>query len=147
MMLSSFSRAYWSFRYLLWWHGVQAFWVLSSYWVAVILCIVWIQVLYQFMICKYFLPVCELSFSFLFFFKDFIYVFLEKGREGKRKGEKHWCARDTLIKRLPLTHPLLGTWRATQACAMTGNQTREPLVHRPSLNHWATPARSGFLLS
>ena len=34
-----------------------------------------------------------------------------------------------------LSHaPLLGTWPATQACALTGNQTYNPLVHRPALN-------------
>ena len=26
-----------------------------------------------------------------FFFKDFIYLFLERGREGEREGEKHQC--------------------------------------------------------
>ena len=26
--------------------------------------------------------------------------------------------------------PLLATWPATQACALTGNQTSDPLVHR-----------------
>ena len=30
--------------------------------------------------------------------------------------------------------PLLVTWPATQACALTGNQTSNPLVHRPALN-------------
>ena len=35
---------------------------------------------------------------------------------------------------LPLTHPLLGTWPATQACALTGNQSGDPLVHRLALN-------------
>ena len=35
---------------------------------------------------------------------------------------------------LPLTHPVLGTWPATQACALTGNPTCDPLVHRPALN-------------
>ena len=35
---------------------------------------------------------------------------------------------------LPLTCPLLGTWPATQACALTGNQTSDSLVHRPVLN-------------
>ena len=29
---------------------------------------------------------------------------------------------------------LLGTWPATQACAGTGNQTNDPLVHWPELN-------------
>ena len=35
---------------------------------------------------------------------------------------------------LPLAHSLLGTWPATQACALTGNQTGDPFVHRPALN-------------
>ena len=35
---------------------------------------------------------------------------------------------------LPLTHPLLGTWPTTQACALTGNQTVNPLVYRLALN-------------
>ena len=41
-------------------------------------------------------------------FEDFTYFFIyslfrERGREGEKEGEKHLCARDTLI--LPLTHP------------------------------------------
>ena len=48
--------------------------------------------------------------------KDFIYLFFrERGREGER--EKHPCA----INQLPLARPLLGTWPAAQACALTGN--------------------------
>ena len=35
---------------------------------------------------------------------------------------------------LPFTHPQLGTWPATQACAPTGNQTGDLWVHRPALN-------------
>ena len=60
-------------------------------------------------------------------FLNFIYLFLELGREGEREGEKHcvW---------LPLVCPLLGTWPATQAHALTGNRTSDPLVHRPMLN-------------
>ena len=48
-------------------------------------------------------------------------------REGKeeREGEKYvW---------LPLKHSLQGTWPTTQACALTGNQIGDPLVHRPAL--------------
>ena len=55
------------------------------------------------------------------------YLFLERGRERKREGEKHQCE-------LPLTLPLLGTWPATQACTLTGNRTSDPLVHRPVLS-------------
>ena len=35
---------------------------------------------------------------------------------------------------LPLTHPVLGTQPATQACALTGNQTGEAPVGGPALN-------------
>ena len=57
------------------------------------------------------------------FFKDCIYLFLEKGREGGREGEKHhvW---------LPLVRPLLGIWPTTQACALTGNRTSDLSVCR-----------------
>ena len=30
--------------------------------------------------------------------------------------------------------PPLGTWPSTQACALAGNQTCDPLVRRPALN-------------
>ena len=62
------------------------------------------------------------------FLNLFIYLFIrEKGREGEREAEKHnvW---------LPLMCPLLETWPATQACALTGNRTAHPLIHRPALN-------------
>ena len=35
---------------------------------------------------------------------------------------------------LPLTHPHLGTWPATQACALTGKRTCDLPVHRLVLN-------------
>ena len=44
----------------------------------------------------------------------FIYLFVERGREGEER-ERHinvW---------LPLMRPLLGTWPETQARALTGN--------------------------
>ena len=47
--------------------------------------------------------------SFFFFFKDFI---SERRREGEREGNINMW--------LPLARPLLGTWPATQACALTG---------------------------
>ena len=52
-----------------------------------------------------------------------------------RKGEKErnmMCER--YIDWLPLAHPQPGTWRTTQAGALTGNQTSDPLVHRPALS-------------
>ena len=38
------------------------------------------------------------------------------------------------IDQLPLAHPQQGIWPATWACALTGNQNGNPLVHRPALS-------------
>ena len=62
------------------------------------------------------------------FLKDFIYLFLETGQVKERERERNinlW---------LPLLYPWLGSWPATQACALTGNRTCNPLVHRLALN-------------
>ena len=51
---------------------------------------------------------------------------------------------------LPLAHPQLGTWLATQACALTGNQTDKPLVPSPALSplrHTSLGINSGFNMS
>ena len=58
----------------------------------------------------------------------FIYLFLERGKGREKEWERNinvW---------LPLTRPLLGTLPETQACALTGNGTGDPLVHRLALN-------------
>ena len=63
-----------------------------------------------------------------FFFRDFIYLSLERrgGREKKRERNiSVW---------LPLASPLLGDQPTTQVCALTGNQTSNPVVCRPALN-------------
>ena len=66
--------------------------------------------------------------SFSFFKKDFIYVFLDRGEGREKERERN------ISVWLPLTHPLLGTWPATQAYTLTGSRTGGPLVHRPVLN-------------
>ena len=51
---------------------------------------------------------------------------------------------------LPLMRPLLGIWPATQACALAGNQTADPLVCRRALNplsHTSQGTSSYFSLS
>ena len=55
-------------------------------------------------------------------------MFREKRWEGEREGEKHQCV---VASQAP---PPLGTWPATQARALTGNQTGDPLVYRPAFN-------------
>ena len=51
-------------------------------------------------------------------------------REKRREREEKERGRNINVW-LPLAHPLLGTWLTTQACALTGNQTSDPLVCRP----------------
>ena len=67
------------------------------------------------------------------FIRFYLFIFRERGREGEREGNiSMW---------LPDVYPLLGTWPTTQACALTGNWTCNPLVcNLPSIQ-WATPAR------
>ena len=61
--------------------------------------------------------------------KDFIYLLLERGEGREREGEKDWCGRETLITCFSHT-PKLGTWLATQACALTRNGTSDLSVCR-----------------
>ena len=63
--------------------------------------------------------------SLVTFFKGFIHF---RGEEKEKERER------SISVWLPLTHPLFGIWPATQACALTGNRTNDPLVHRPMLN-------------
>ena len=62
------------------------------------------------------------------FFKKRLYLFL-----GRREGREKERERNINVW-LPLTLPLLGTWPATHECTLTGNQTGDPLGHRPVLN-------------
>ena len=62
----------------------------------------------------------------VYFFKDFIYLFLERGREGEREGEKHQC--------VVATHtPFTGDLAHNPGWALTGIRNSDPLVHRPGL--------------
>ena len=84
-------------------------------------------------------------------FKKFLFVclfvVLERGREGEREGGKHdvW----EIHQSVSLTHPQLGTWPKTQACALTGNRTCHLSVCRSALNPLSAPVRAfiSFFLS
>ena len=69
------------------------------------------------------------------FLKYFIYfIFRGEGRKKERETNINvW---------LPLVC-LLGTWPATQARALTGNQTRDPVVHRPVLSPVSHTSQGG----
>ena len=48
-----------------------------------------------------------------------IYLFIFRVRgEGEGRRETSMCKRN--IYQLPLTHPQMGTWPATQVCVLTG---------------------------
>ena len=68
-----------------------------------------------------------MSTYFILLFKIFyLFIFRERARKEERE-------RNTNVL-LPFLCPLLGTWPTTQACVLTGNQTRGSLVHRLALN-------------
>ena len=76
----------------------------------------------------------------IFFFKDFTYLFLERGEGTEKERER------SVSVWLALTWPPLGTWPATQACALAENQTSDPLVHSLCSIHCAMAARVHFLI-
>ena len=73
------------------------------------------------------------------FFLFFLNLFLQRG-EGRRDDV-------SLRVWLPLALPLLGTWFATQACALTGTRTSDPLVPRPVLSPLSHTSQGQSLLS
>ena len=63
-----------------------------------------------------------------YFYKYFIYLCVERGEESEKERERN------INMWLPLACPQLKTQPAIQVCALTGNQTGDPLVFRPALN-------------
>ena len=79
-------------------------------------------------------------FEFLFiFFKIYLFIFRERGRDGEREGESYQCV---VASRAPHTGDLACN---PGMCPYTGNRTGDPLVHSPHSIHWATPARAKSL--
>ena len=72
------------------------------------------------------------------FLNIYLFIFRERGKDGEREGEKHQCV-------VALMCPLLGTCPATQACALTGNWTGNPLVCEPSFNPLSHTKQGIFL--
>ena len=64
----------------------------------------------------------------LIYFFQILYLFLENGEVMEKEGER------IINIWLLLAHPQLETRPAGQSCALTGNPTSDPLVHRPVFN-------------
>ena len=101
-------------------------WVVCCCWVVLFLFIYWF---YFFETGRdwFVVPPIDAFIGWFFFKKDFIYLFLERG-EGREERETNinvW---------LPFVRLPLGTWPETQACALTGNWTSDPLIRRLALN-------------
>ena len=79
-----------------------------------------------------------LLFIHSFIHSDCIYLFLERGESREEEREK------IINVWLSLACPLLGTWPATQACALTGNQTGNLLVLRPVSPQSTEPHQPGL---
>ena len=76
--------------------------------------------------------------------KERFYLFIfREGKGGRKRG------REISLCGCLLHAPLLGTWPATQACALDweSNWTSSPLVCGPNSIHWATPARARLCIS
>ena len=80
-------------------------------------------------------------FVFFVFFLDFIYLFLERGKEGRKRGGETLIY-ERYIDWLLLPAPQLGSCPVTQACALTGKRTvTSQFAGRRSIRG-ATPARA-----
>ena len=77
----------------------------------------------------------------LTFLKRFLRIYFSE-RGGGRENERE----RNINVWLPLMHPLLGTWPATRACALTGNLTSTLVVHRPALNPLSHTSKGIILL-
>ena len=87
---------------------------------------------WHFVVSIYFVVILSFFFAavlfFVLFLKKILFIFIDRGEGRDKERERNinvW---------LPLMSPLLGTWLATRACALTGNWTDDPLVPRLMLN-------------
>ena len=71
------------------------------------------------------------------FLKKILFIYFLEREEGREKERER-----NISVWLPLTWPPLRTWPATQACALTGNWTCDPLLLSRCSIHWATAARA-----
>ena len=71
----------------------------------------------------------------------YLFIFRERGREGEREGEKHWCVRDTSIGCLS-NAPSWGPGPQPRHVSSLGIKTVPFWFTGQHSIHWATPARA-----
>ena len=81
--------------------------------------------------------ICFLLKTYIFY----LFIFRERGKEGEREGEKHWCVRETLHRLVASCKPLTGDpawnpglgadqeWNGQPLNLQAGTQSTEP--HQP----------------
>ena len=89
---------------------------------------------------KYTVLYLAFLYSWCIFLKKILFICRERGREGEKEGEKHWCVRDTLIS--CLLHTPTGDLACNPAHALTGNWMATFWFTGQCSIHWATPARA-----
>ena len=102
----------------------------------------WLQKIGRYLTPFPFLPLLSHNtfpfFSFyllLFSWRFYLFIIRKRRREGEREGETHKCV---------VASPTPPTGPTTQACALTGNWTGDPLLCSGCSIHWATPARASL---
>ena len=74
----------------------------------------------------------------LIFLKRFyLFIFTERGRKGKKQGEKHWCERETSISLRSYVSPRNLT--CNPGMCPDREQTRDPPLCGQQPTNWATP--------
>ena len=73
-------------------------------------------------------------------FRFYLFLFLDRGERRAKERERN------ISVWLPLTCLSLGTWTASQACALTVNCTGDSVVRTPALNPLSHTSQGEFLL-
>ena len=79
--------------------------------------------------------------NFLNFFKDYLFIFRERRRKGKREGVKHRCMRDTSVGCPSHTLNWIPGPQPRHVLGLGIEPATFQLTGRHSV-HWATPARA-----
>ena len=77
-----------------------------------------------------------------FFLRFHLFIFRERGREGEREGEKHWCERSIHCLVASCTHPSWGSNLQPRHVPWPGIEPVTFHFARWCPTHWASPVRA-----